>query len=96
MFISLFRRLTFCASALSSIFGVRFRRALSVVDGHFFKAVKVAAAFEFVGVTAVVAVPNSRKGETVIGRNSGSSASVGLFALNGLPPVAEGGIGEAR
>jgi hypothetical protein len=35
IFISLFRLFTFCPSILSSIFGVRFRRTLSVVDNFF-------------------------------------------------------------
>lgn len=47
---------------------MRFRRVLSVVEGHFFSEVRLLALEEF-GVTAdtVVEVPNNRKGETVIG-----------------------------
>ena len=93
--ISLFRRLTFCPSALSSVFGVRFRRLLSVVDGHFFKVLALET-LELFGVTAatVVVVPNNRKGEMLIGWKSASSVSVGLTVFGWSPTTLL--MGEAR
>lgn len=79
MFISLRRRFTFCPSLLSSIFGIRFRRALSVVDGHFLIDGWLLD-LVLLGVVAVTVVedPNNRNGDMFIGRNSDSSVSVGL------------------
>jgi hypothetical protein len=68
IFISLFRRFTFCPSILSSVFGVRFRRTLSVVD-NFFNVLLFAT---------VVVEPNKRNGEDGMGLKSRISISGGL------------------
>jgi hypothetical protein len=65
-FISLFRRFTFCPSILSSIFGVRFRRTLSVID-NFFNVLLLFA--------TVVVEPNKRNGEVGMGLKSRISIS---------------------
>ena len=74
--ISLFRRLTFCPSNCSSIFGVRFRRTLSVAE-IFFKEF-VLLLLLLVVVVVVVVEPNKRKGEVGIGLKSRISISGGL------------------
>jgi hypothetical protein len=70
IFISLFRRFTFCPSILSSIFGVRFRRTLSVVD-NFFNVLLLL-------FDTVVVEPNKRNGDVGIGLKSRISISVGF------------------
>jgi hypothetical protein len=60
--------LTFCPSLLSSIFGVRFRRGLSVVEENFFNELVIGVLGELaLTVETVVDVPNNRNGETDIG-----------------------------
>ena len=66
IFISLLRLFTFCPSELSSVFGVRFRRTLSVFDNFFDELV-----FE----------PNKRNGEDDLGLKSRISISEG-FAIS--------------
>lgn len=60
IFISLFLRFTFCPSILSSIFGVRFLRTLSVTDSFF----NVLLLLLF---GTVVVEPNKRNGDVGIG-----------------------------
>ncbi len=66
VFISLFRLFTFCPSILSSTFGVRFRRTLSVVDNFF---------------NGLLFEPNKRNGDVGIGLKSRISISGG-FAIS--------------
>ena len=68
--ISPFRRLTFCPSNCSSIFGARFRRTLSVVEIFFKELVLL--------LVVVVVEPNRRKGEVGMGLKSRISMSGGL------------------
>jgi hypothetical protein len=72
IFISLLRRFTFCPSLLSSVFGARFRRILSVVD-NFFNVL----------FDTDVADPNNRNGDVGIGLKSRISISGGFgFAIS--------------
>jgi hypothetical protein len=72
IFISLLRLFTFCPSILSSIFGVRFRRTLSVVDNF----------FSILLFDTLVVEPNKRNGEVGIGLKSRISISVVGFAIS--------------
>ncbi len=68
IFISLLRRFTFCPSILSSTFGARFRRTLSVVECF----------FDVLLFDVDVVEPNKRKGDVGIGLKSGISISDGF------------------
>lgn len=68
IFISLFRRFTFWPSILSSIFGVRFLRTLSVVDNFFIVLL----------LDTDVVEPNRRNGDVGMGWKSRISLSGGL------------------
>jgi len=60
--------LTFCPSILSSAFGARFRRTLSVVECF----------FDVLLFDVDVVEPNKRKGDVGIGLKSGISLSDGF------------------